>query len=440
MASYSKIPTYNLKVVIRETGIKPDTLRAWERRYGLPEPERSPGGHRLYSEYDIETIKWLAARQEEGLRINRAVAHWEEIIAAGQDPFQSYPAPGVRSQTIITDLKIGETIKDMREAWIAACLEFNEPVADHILAQAFARYSLETVCLDILRQGLSDIGELWYIGEATVHQEHFASALVIRRLNALLAAAPPPTRTLRFMVACPPGEEHIISPLMITLFLRNRGWDVIYLGANVPIAELEKTIRSAKPDLVVMTAMSLQASANLFKVAKSLSQIGAPLAYGGRIFNQHPDLRDKIPGYFLGESLYDVVFKLEEIITSPTKLDKPIQIPELYNRALLHFRDRQAAIESHIWNNLNMNRLKKYQLEIANDFLAQDISAGLTLGDLGYLSNEIEWIKTLLINHNIPVELLPKYLRIYRQALNENLGEEGAPIIEWINKLDIEIV
>ena len=52
-----KTPAFNLKVVLRETGIKPDTLRAWERRYGLPQPSRTQGGHRLYSQYDIEMIK-----------------------------------------------------------------------------------------------------------------------------------------------------------------------------------------------------------------------------------------------------------------------------------------------------------------------------------------------------------------------------------------------
>ena len=52
-------PTYNLKAVVQETGLKPDTLRAWERRYGIPEPDRTGGGHRLYSQHDINTLKWL---------------------------------------------------------------------------------------------------------------------------------------------------------------------------------------------------------------------------------------------------------------------------------------------------------------------------------------------------------------------------------------------
>ncbi len=57
MANARKTPIFNMKVVVEETGIKPDTLRAWERRYGLPEPNRTQGGHRLYSQYDIDMLK-----------------------------------------------------------------------------------------------------------------------------------------------------------------------------------------------------------------------------------------------------------------------------------------------------------------------------------------------------------------------------------------------
>src|SRR5512141_2996115 len=82
----STTPAYNLKVVLKETGLAADTLRAWERRYGLPVPQRTPGGHRLYSERDIHTIKWLTSRQAEGLSISRAVDLWNEQIASGSDP------------------------------------------------------------------------------------------------------------------------------------------------------------------------------------------------------------------------------------------------------------------------------------------------------------------------------------------------------------------
>ncbi len=66
-------PLYNLKAVVQETGLKPDTLRAWERRYGVPSPMRADSGHRLYSQNDIDMLHWLVARQEEGLSISRSI-------------------------------------------------------------------------------------------------------------------------------------------------------------------------------------------------------------------------------------------------------------------------------------------------------------------------------------------------------------------------------
>src|SRR5512145_744383 len=94
MSTISHSPSYNLQAVLKETGLKADVLRAWERRYELPKPQRTPGGHRLYSEYDIETIKWLRARREEGLSISRAVELWKEIVHAGSDPIVKHASAG----------------------------------------------------------------------------------------------------------------------------------------------------------------------------------------------------------------------------------------------------------------------------------------------------------------------------------------------------------
>ena len=100
MTTTNKTPTYNLKVIVSETGIKPDTLRAWERRYGLPNPKRSKGKHRLYSEHDLETIKWLIQRQDEGLSISRAVNLWNQLKEEGKNPLLAYEDEhGTKSST-----------------------------------------------------------------------------------------------------------------------------------------------------------------------------------------------------------------------------------------------------------------------------------------------------------------------------------------------------
>ena len=62
--------TYNLGSVLHETGIAADTLRAWERRYGVPMPRRTPGGHRLYSEQDVQLVKWLMSPSWSGISCN----------------------------------------------------------------------------------------------------------------------------------------------------------------------------------------------------------------------------------------------------------------------------------------------------------------------------------------------------------------------------------
>src|SRR5512142_2905260 len=123
-------PAFNLKVVLKETGIAADTLRAWERRYGLPMPQRSAGGHRLYSQRDIETIKWLMRRQMEGLSISRAVELWKEQTASGADPLAASVQP-------VFNPAASANLESLRRDWLAACFQFDTVAAEQILNQAF---------------------------------------------------------------------------------------------------------------------------------------------------------------------------------------------------------------------------------------------------------------------------------------------------------------
>ena len=119
----SQTPAYNLKVVLKETGIAADTLRAWERRYGIPRPERTPGGHRLYSQRDVHVIKWLMARQAEGLTISRAVNQWNEITARGVDPLEE--SKPLRAEGFST---ANASLDALSKEWLAACFGNDEQI------------------------------------------------------------------------------------------------------------------------------------------------------------------------------------------------------------------------------------------------------------------------------------------------------------------------
>ena len=429
MSELKKTPTFNMKVVVQETGIKPDTLRAWERRYGIPDPKRTSGGHRVYSQYEIDMLKWLLARQDEGMTISHAVELWQQMESEGVNPLQSRP-PAEPAPVVAM---AGDVIQALRDAWLEACLHFDEYKAQHILAQAFAVYPVETVCFEILQKSLEKIGQGWYEGTVTVQQEHFTSVLTLRQLEALLAATPAPTRQERLITACSPQEHHTFSPLLLTLLLRRRGWDVVYLGANVPVERLETAVRTIKPHLAILAAQSLNTAATLLPMADLLHWMKVPLAFGGAVFNQIEGIRRRIPGYFLGMALPSAPQAVEQLVHQPPPLPGIAPIAEAYQRALDHFREQRAAIEAHVHESAPVAGLSSVELSNANDELGDNIEAALTLGDMNLINANIEWLRGLLANYHyrLPAGALQEYLAAYCEAARKHLDERGRPIVEW---------
>jgi DNA-binding transcriptional MerR regulator/methylmalonyl-CoA mutase cobalamin-binding subunit len=400
VAKASQDPTYNLKVVLHSTGIKPDTLRAWERRYGLPRPRRTPGGHRLYSQYDIDMIKWLMQRLEDGMRINRAVELWRGLEAQGKDPLAEVRRPAQVEPPASGMLVAGTMLEAARRQWVAACLAFEESTAERLLAQSFARYPLESVCLEVLQKGLAELGTLWYQGQATVQQEHFASNLALRRLEALIAASPAPARPERILVCCPPEEEHVFAPLLITLFLRQRGWDVVYLGANVPQMHLEKAALDTRAKLVVLAACQLYTAANLAGVASFLYDQRLPLAYGGPIFNRQPELRQRVAGHFLGERLEQAVAAIEKLLAFPPRLPAVAPASLACRAALKDLLDQRSFVEACVWDGLRRSGVDT-PLQVANQYLMRNILAALALGDMNFAGRD-GLGQTLIASYGLP--------------------------------------
>jgi DNA-binding transcriptional MerR regulator len=427
-------PTYNLKAVVRETGIKPDTLRAWERRYGLPEPQRTSGGHRLFTPRDIETLKWLTARQEEGMSISRAVDLWRTLEARGKDPLLAMPY-GVSAHAAELTFTGGEAIDELRTAWIAACRDFDEEKAESVLNQAFGRFSPERVCLELLVKGLSEVGEGWYQGEITVQQEHFASALALRRVEALLASAPPPTMPGTVLVACPPEDEHTFSPLLLTYLLRRQGRRALFLGADVPFARFESALEGVNPDLVIMSAYELRTAAALIDFASLLAEQGIIFAFGGRIFNDLPDLRVRIAGHFLGQTLGEAPQAVEQLLKLRPETPQVSPIAHQYQMAFDTMGDRQSALSANLSQAMRKLKLDPVQLTNANLHLTRDFLAALRLGDPSLVSKDLVWARGLLQNYGIPEPALDEYLAAYQQSVQEVVGEAGEPITTFLEKM-----
>lgn len=431
MTEYNKTPTYNLSAVLQETGLKADLLRAWERRYSLPKPSRTLGGHRIYSPYDIEVIKWLVARQAEGLSIGRAVDLYESLIDNGQDPLiQRFLEKPVHPVEASQNTSTG--ITQLREDWIKACLDFNSVKSEEVLNQSFALQPVETVCIEILQRGLHEIGQGWYQDRVSAQQEHFASSLASRRLQTLISMTPPPNRLQTILLGCPHGELHTLPITLLDLFLRRRGIRVINLGADIPNDQMVAIVLQLQPDLIIMAAQTLRNAANLQNTFITLLASGKHMAYGGLIFNRIPALRERIPASFLGEEIAASLEKVEAILNG--KLAVPVFAPieNTYQQLAQDFMEHRSAIDMHVLQNMSQSGLPIDFLNEGNRFFGNELYAALQLGDPDYMEADLGWVKNMLSARQISPERLNPYLTAYRDALNEVIGTRSAAITNWL--------
>jgi DNA-binding transcriptional MerR regulator len=434
--SLSKNPAFNLKVVLQETNIAADTLRAWERRYSLPMPQRTAGGHRLYSQYDIETIKWLLARQAEGLSISRAVDLWNEHNASGADPLAGFTPStfSIPQATPAIYISPDTNLDSLRAQWIAACLSFSEATAEHVLNQAFSIYPVEAVCMEVLQKGMSELGGLWYESRASVQQEHFASGLAMRRLDALLSASPAPSRNQTVIVGCPPNEWHTFTPLLLSLLLRRRGLNVIYLGANVPADQFEETVSTVRANLVILVAQTLVSAAALQLTAFIFAGQRLPVSFGGRIFNTQPGLVETIPGHYLGNSINASLEEIEKLLKGKVKAYALKTVSQEYRAAHQAYISKRSHIESTIIEMVQPFSINPESLNTGIQFLGDSITAALQLGDMEYVNDEMEWVKVLMQSHQRPPQELAYFIEAYLQAVDKHTNSLGAPIKAWLKK------
>ncbi len=311
LSAYDDAPVYTIKTVVQETGIPPATLRAWERRYGVLSPGRSDGGYRLYSERDIAILRWLKTQVDTGVSISRAVALLELRHQAGEEPERKLTRTGPDPALLLpAGARSAEAIG---EEMVEALLAFQEARVEAILNEAFALYPVEAVAEDIIAPVLVEIGEMWHQGEASIVQEHFATAILRRRLTALFHAYAQPATGPLAMTGSGPSEWHDVGILLVSLVLRRLGWRVIYLGQNVPADHLGQEIVRLRPALVCLSA-STRESANalgeVYELVRGLPEPRPRLIFGGRAFNVHPELRSRFAGTYIAGSARELAQEL----------------------------------------------------------------------------------------------------------------------------------
>jgi MerR family transcriptional regulator, light-induced transcriptional regulator len=225
----------------RRTGVSPELLRAWEQRYDLLRPARSPGGFRLYAAADEARVRRMTAHIRRGLSAAEAAR-----LAIGVDD-------GTVAR-VVAVTPLAELADQLRQSLD----RFDNLGAQSVLDRLLATVSVDAVIGDVLIPYFRELGDRWARGDVTVAQEHFASNVIRGRLLGLgrdWGAGVGPTALL----ACVPGEDHDLGLVMFGILLSRRGWSVTFLGADTPYDTLHDGVRMLHPDVVVLTALDAEA-------------------------------------------------------------------------------------------------------------------------------------------------------------------------------------
>lgn len=308
------LPVYNIKAVSRLVGLLPVTLRAWERRYGMPRPGRGEQGYRLYSEHDVRTLRWLKAQIETGMSIGRAVEYLTELRANGYDPagepnYQARPVPSGNNN------HPSPSIQHLADQLLDALMHFEENVAVEVMRRAFALYSVDQVLLLVVQPTLVTLGEAWHRGEIPIAVEHYATQFCIQHLMSMLAAAAPPSHPGSIVAACAPGELHHVGLLMLVVMLRWRGWNVKFLGPDLPLERLGEVLQSIRPQILMFSANRIETAERLNGLQKILENLPGQqptILFGGQAFHQ---MRlNGVSAMYLDGKPSEIVQQIEELM------------------------------------------------------------------------------------------------------------------------------
>jgi MerR family transcriptional regulator, light-induced transcriptional regulator len=253
-------PQYPMRVVVRRTGLKPSLLRAWERRYEAVVPGRSEGGQRLYSEADVRKLSLLKELVDAGHKISQiAPLGPSELFALIQrdEGISSEGPPGAGLRTN------GQARTESGEALARAYLEeasravrgMHRSGLEQLLRRAATQLTPYEVVAGVVLPLLHRIGTEWEAGEVPAATEHVASAVIRRFLEGLLAVAELGGGGPLAIVGTPAGQRHEFGALLAGIITALEGWEVLWIGPDLPAEEIAGVARARNARLVAISAL-----------------------------------------------------------------------------------------------------------------------------------------------------------------------------------------
>ena len=412
-----------IKIVSERTGVSVHTLRAWERRYGVPAPNRGADNrYRLYDEADISDVLFLKQQVELGVPPSQA------SLMLRQRRDQSARIMIAQSTQPIDAVRVA-----LQEAFAKS----DEIVARQMLDEAFAMFTPEQVALHIIEPTMGEIGERWMRNEMRVWQEHLASNVIQQKLFAVLQSQPAlPTSAPWLAAACTPSEEHQLGLIILALLACRQGWRVAYLGPGTPLDEIVDLARASKPNAIIVSVTTVVGLAGLIPWLDAANRPSAPLVFGGRMPNLLPTLRAHLPGDYLGANTLAAVRNLGSIqmraeCWSPSK--RVSNVIDWLQAQRLGIAG--AVVAEFIATSPKAHR--PWDTAPVNDatlFLIDSLACALAFDVPDLMDLQHQWLKEALPPRSVMPHFIGKYLQIFEAVFRQKFTKEQSrffvPLIE----------
>lgn len=281
---------YNIKAISTLLGIQPGTLRAWERRYQMIAPVRNESGHRLYTEAHLEILRWLITKINQGFTISQAISLMEN------------------SGTVHSSLEKenNDIVEGLRNKLLTSLLNFDSVGSHELIDHAFGMFSIEKTIIELLGPVLIRVGDLWEEGSITTAHEHFASSFLRARIEGVSNSFPSSPFLPKAVAVCGPGERHELGLLIFSIYLRRKGFEVVFLGTSVAENDLEMVLDEVQPKF-------------LFLSSTINENVQSTLLLAEKISHQFPDLSIGLGGTAIDSLLLEDKQTYKEFIVGQSR-------------------------------------------------------------------------------------------------------------------------
>lgn len=271
---------YRIKAVSRLLGVRPELLRMWEKRYHLFKPQRAGNRYREFDDEDVQLLRYICRQIDQGRAIGELAAEGREALLR-QSAALDAPPPAVPPEHA-----------RLIDALVDAAQQLDKRRLEARLAEGAALYPFATLLAEICRPFMHRLGTLWETGQLSLASEHLASVVLKQRLLTMLQATAPAAAAPLLLCACAAGEWHELGLLTWAYGMQHAGWQVCYLGPDLPVPALLHGCQRLQPALVAVSmTYAASAEACLVRLAELDTLVARtyPTCVGGQAIERYAD-------------------------------------------------------------------------------------------------------------------------------------------------------